>query len=268
MACTCQPESASRQDRSSTSAPDVRRPPAGCATSRRPTRWSGEDRPPAPTSMPPTARWRGVLHHAASASAAGAAGDRGGQHRSGQARRLEQRLGEGGPPGLFEHTDQVDITQSETPGRLGDQEGRRSELGQHVPAFFGQRGPSSAPAASAARSAATGHSCSRTWRTACRRAHLSSEKAKYMSAPRQSEQALGHHVALDLVGAGVDGAGQREQIAVQPRTRGAASSSSASGPSRSERRRGWPGRSRTRRSCCSWPRGRRRGPRATLVAVQ
>src|SRR5580704_10272663 len=39
------------------------------------------------------------------------------------------------------------------------------------------------------------------------------------SGPRKPEQTLGHDVALDLVGAGVDGAGEREEIAVEPFSR-------------------------------------------------
>ena len=108
---------------------------------------------------------------------------------------------------------------------------------------------------------------SRTWRTAARSSSCCSVKAKRTerSAPGQPEQALGHHVALDLVGPGVDRAGQGEEVAVEP---GPGAGPSPSGPAARPRdragrgrRRGWPGRSRTRRSCCSWPRRRPRGRR-------
>ena len=38
------------------------------------------------------------------------------------------------------------------------------------------------------------------------------------SDPREAEDAFGHDVALDLVGAGVDGTGQREEPPVEPTT--------------------------------------------------
>src|ERR1035437_53687 len=80
-----------------------------------------------------------------------------------------------------------------------------------------------AGASNAARKSSGVHSLVRTWRTASRNSVCCSVKANRTvnppdpSGPRQPEQALGHHVPLDFVGAGVDRTGQCEQEAVEPR---------------------------------------------------
>ena len=85
------------------------------------------------------------------------------------------------------------------------------------------------------------------------------------SAAGEPEHALGHHVALDLVGPGVDRAGQGEEEPVEP-SPGSAVVAEELGLVAEQRQRGargWPGRSPTRRPCSSTPRARprrRRGP--------
>ena len=64
-----------------------------------------------------------------------------GQGGCGQRGRLEQRLGQAGPPGLFEDTDQVDVVQAQPIVGLGDHQRRRTQLGQDGPAVGGLLGP-------------------------------------------------------------------------------------------------------------------------------
>src|SRR6478736_4716217 len=76
----------------------------------------------------------------------------------------------------------------------------------------------SVPSGQAARTTSGGHSLARRSATASRKASWSSVKAKRMSSllPRQAEHALGRDVALDLVGARVDRAGEGELPALAP----------------------------------------------------
>src|ERR1044071_2837559 len=52
--------------------------------------------------------------------------------------------------------------------------------------------------------------------TGSRKGSCCSSKMKSMSGPRQAEHALRDDVLLDLVGAGVNRPGEREQVTVQP----------------------------------------------------
>src|SRR5688572_21402457 len=75
----------------------------------------------------------------------------------------------------------------------------------------------SGPSGHAARTTSGGHSLASRSRTASRKASWSSVNAnRIVLLPRQAEVALGGDVALDLVGAGVDGAGQGELPALRP----------------------------------------------------
>src|SRR3954469_19128240 len=70
----------------------------------------------------------------------------------------------------------------------------------------------------AARTTAGAHSFARRSRTASRNASWSSVNANSIRLlPGQAEDTLGDHVALDLVGARVDRARQRELVALHPR---------------------------------------------------
>jgi len=60
---------------------------------------------------------RGVTSHQRVQRVGGRFGrQQGGQHRGGQARRLEQGFGQGGPSGFGQDADQVHVAQPETTG--------------------------------------------------------------------------------------------------------------------------------------------------------
>ena len=155
---------------------------------------------------------------------------------------VAERLGQCDPPRLFEQQHQVDEAQPEPAVLLGHGQPHHAQLGQGgPPGGAGRRGVVGGP--QVVRRALLGE-------------HLADGVAELElllgegevhgvvpSAPGQPEHALGHHVALDLVGAGVDRAGQGEEVAVEPRRRPTPSPcNSASGPSRARAAR-WMARS-------------------------
>jgi len=101
----------------------------------------GDARPVGVTSMPPTAKLTSSCTSAGERSGGGGVGQQGGQRRRGQRGRLQQRLGEPGPAHLLQHAHQVDVAQAQPVGRLGHDERRCAQLGQHGPAVLRLLGP-------------------------------------------------------------------------------------------------------------------------------
>ena len=82
-----------------------------------------------------------VVHQCGERRGGGGVGQQGGQRRRGQRGRLQQRLGESRPARLLQHAHQVDVAQAQPVGRLGHDEGRCAQLGQHGPAVLRLLGP-------------------------------------------------------------------------------------------------------------------------------
>ena len=102
-------------------------------------------------------------------------------------------------------------------------------------------------------------------RSSCRWSSVNANRT--VSPSRQAEHALGDDVALDLVGAGIDRAGQGEQVVVEPaavlgRGRLLLRSAARAGRAGAARSRAGRCRARTRRSCSGWTRHRAARPRA------
>ncbi len=78
-----------------------------------------------------------VPHQRGQRGRGGGVGEQRRERRRGERRGLEQRLGQAGPAGLFEHAHEVDVAQAQPIGGLGHDECRRAQLGEHGPAILG-----------------------------------------------------------------------------------------------------------------------------------
>ena len=169
-----------------------------------------------------------------------------GQQRRGHRDVLDERLGQRGRPGSSAAARGRARSSPSPPSASGDQHAEHAHLAERVPQL-GQLRPSSfVPRGAHRPRAGTPWPAGRA--TASRNASWSSVKAKRTAAYflGQPEHALGDDVALDLVGARVDRARQRELVALHPRRR---PSSSAVGPEQARARsRAGARRARTRRS--------------------
>ena len=234
----------------------------------------GDAMPPGVTSMPPTAKLDVVLDQRGERGGGRRVGQQGGERRRGERGRLEQRLGQAGaapPPRARrrgrrrsgrDRSAASGTTSAGAPSSASTAQRFSRQLGSA--GFVGQL-----------EGAERVDACTRCRAPCARPAQLlllvgeGEVHVPSRSAARQPEQALGHHVALDLVGPGVDRPGQREEVAVEPLARARRPRAARPrGRAGRGRRCGWPRRSRTRRSCCSSPPGPPAWPRATLVAVQ
>ena len=148
-------------------------------------------------------------------------GNQRGQRGCGQRRRLEQWLGQARVACLLQDAHEVDVAQAEPVGGLRHDQGGRTELGKNAPAVA--RLFSAAVRVRQLERAQSVGSALRVEDDAHALAQFELLVGKgEVHAPGsagQPEQALGHHVALDLVRPRVNGTGQAEEIAVEPLAR-------------------------------------------------
>ena len=138
-----------------------------------------------------------------------------GEQRHGDPGVLDHRLGQRSAARFLGDEHEVDVVQTETAGGFRREHARDAELDETRPALIACARPVVVRLAQRRRASTRSASSSRTAAAiiCCSSLNVKSTSA----APRQTEQPLGDDVALDLVGAGVDRARQREDEAVEPR---------------------------------------------------
>ena len=270
-ACSCQPDSASRT--ASSSSPASRAPTTRGVRSVPSAETSvGETIPVGVTSMPPTAKLTSSSTSATSAAAAAGSGSSAAS--VGAASAAVSSSGSGRPtrPASSSTPTRSTSPQAETVGGLGHDERGRAQLGQHGPAVLGLRRPAGLVGQLEGAQRVGVHSVSSTVRTPSRSASCSSVKAKSMAGllspgaaragarpPRCAGSRWCRRRSARPARRDSRRASRRARRPPAARPRGRAGRA---------RRCGWRHRSRTRRSCCSWPRGRPRGRGRRADAVQ